>query len=119
MYVGEGYKRNRNTVSLCNSDPVVVSLAARWMDALASNPLGYALQYHADQDPEWLRRFWAFRLGISPEAIRLQRKSNSNQLTGRTWRSRFGVLTVHCGDTRLRARLQGWIDETKAGWVTV
>ena len=27
MYIGEGYKRNRNTVALANSDPAVVVLA--------------------------------------------------------------------------------------------
>jgi hypothetical protein len=30
MYIGEGYKRNRNCVWLNNSDPAVVKLAARW-----------------------------------------------------------------------------------------
>jgi len=118
MYIGEGYKRNRNRVSLANSDPVVVSLAARWISAVACNRLDYSLQYHADQDPEWLRRFWGFRLGVSPEHIRLQRKSNSNQLAGRTWRSKYGVLSVGSNDTQLRARLAGWIDEAKSDWVT-
>ena len=118
MYVGEGFKRDRNSVSLCNSDPIVVSLAARWIRKFASNPVDYALQYHADQDPERLRQFWALRLGTETEKIRLQRKSNSNQLKGRTWRSKHGVLNVRCRDIRLRARVQGWIDETKASWVT-
>jgi len=118
MYIGEGYKRNRNRVALGNSDPVVVSLAARWIEAFASNKLDYYVQYHADQDPEHLRRFWAFRLGVEPEQVRLQRKSNSNHLTGRTWRSRWGVLTVGSSDTPLRARLQGWMDATKTRWVT-
>lgn len=118
MYVGEGYKRNRNTVALGNSDPVVVSLAHRWIDACALNRPFYALQYHADQDPERLRAFWGFRLGIAPERISLQRKSNSNQLAGRTWRSRWGVLTVGANDTHLRARVQGWIDATKQAWTT-
>lgn len=118
MYVGEGYKRNRNTVSIANSDPVVISLAFRWIARLASNKTFCALQYHADQDPEWLRQFWGFRLGVEPGEIALQRKSNSNQLKKRTWRSRWGVLTVGSNDTYLRARLQGWIDTTKLNWTT-
>ena len=118
MYIGEGYKRDRNRVALANSDPVVVSLAARWISALADNKLDYSVQFHADQDPAWLQRFWAFRLGTSPEMVRLQRKSNSNHLTGRTWRCRYGVFTVGASDTRLRARLQGWMEAAKYRWTT-
>ncbi|MGZ4234038.1 MAG: hypothetical protein ACXVVQ_21780 [Solirubrobacteraceae bacterium] len=28
LYIAEGYKRSRNTASLCNSDPAIVALAA-------------------------------------------------------------------------------------------
>lgn len=117
MYIGEGYRRNRNRVALANSDPAVISLAFDWIKRFAQGQVDLSLQYHADQDELWLRRFWAFRLGVEPDEIRLQRKSNSNQLTGRNWRSRHGVLTVGANDTALRARLQGWIDRTKEGWV--
>jgi transposase-like protein len=117
MYIGEGYKRSRNKVSLGNSDPQVVELATHWITKFTRNTVAYSLQYHADQDLEMLRGFWGNRLGVEPDAIRLQRKSNSNQLTGRTWRSKFGVLTVSVGDTQLRARIQGWIDEMQRSWL--
>jgi AcrR family transcriptional regulator len=117
MYIGEGYKRNRNTVALANSDPAVVVLAARWIRRLASNKVFYAVQYHADQDHDELRRFWSQLLGVSPEDIRLQRKSNSNRLSGRKWRSRHGVLTVGSCDTYLRSRLQAWIDRVERSWL--
>jgi hypothetical protein len=55
-------------------------------------------------------------LGIDGAAIRMQRKSNSGQLTGRVWRSRYGVLTVVVHDTYLRARLQAWIDRIRDDW---
>jgi hypothetical protein len=48
--------------------------------------------------------------------IRLQRKSNSNQLTGRIWRSRHGVFMVRMQDTLLRARLQAWMDRLRSEW---
>jgi hypothetical protein len=47
---------------------------------------------------------------------REQRKSNSGQLRGRTWRSEHGVLTVCVNDTALRARLQGWIELVRDDW---
>lgn len=55
-------------------------------------------------------------LGIDGSVIRMQRKSNSNQLARRNWRSRHGVLTVGVGDTYLRSRLQAWIDRIREDW---
>jgi hypothetical protein len=117
VYIGEGYKRSRNTVSVANSDLRVVRLADRWIRRLATNKVTYQFQYHADQDPEHLIRFWSRGLGVDPELFTYQRKSNSGQLAGRTWRSKFGVLTVRAQDTMLRYRLQAWIDRTQDAWV--
>jgi hypothetical protein len=117
MYVGEGSKRDRNRVAIGNSDPRVVLLAARWLRELSRNPVRFALQYHADQDPSELREFWGRTLEIDPASVSLQRKSNSGRLGGRGWRSRYGVLTVQTGDTQLRARLQGWMDRLQAQWL--
>lgn len=115
-YLCEGYKRCRNTVAIGNSDPAIVVLGNRWIRNLGKNKIRYSVQYHADQNLSELQRFWGELLAVEPEAINLQRKSNSNQLTGRTWRSEHGVLTVSMGDTELRARLQAWMDLLRAGW---
>ncbi len=116
LYIAEGYKRNRNVVSLANSDPRVISVAAGWLAHFATNRLGYAIQYHADQDLAKLVAHWGRVLGIDASTIRLLRKSNSGQLAGRIWRSEFGVLTVSVSDTLLRARLQAWIDRLRDEW---
>ena len=91
LYIAEGFKRSRNRASLGNSDPAVLRLANHWIRRLAGNRVWYALQYHADQDPEALRLFWAAELSAPLASISLQRKSNSNGLRGRQWRSRYGV----------------------------
>lgn len=117
MYIGEGYKRSRNSVQLCNSDPDVVVLAKYWICRLAERRVSYALQYHADQDVGELRAFWGRRLSVDARAIAVQRKSNSNQLAGRMWRSRWGVLAVLSHDTYLRARLQAWMDRIHEEWL--
>ena len=36
LYVAEGYKRDRNTVSICNSDPAVMQMATRWIRSLSN-----------------------------------------------------------------------------------
>ena len=53
----------------------------------------------------------------TPNRSAMQRKSNSNQLAGRTWRSVHGVLTVRVCDTLLRAKLQGWMDRLRESWL--
>jgi predicted DNA-binding transcriptional regulator AlpA len=116
LYIAEGYKRNRNTVSLCNSDPAVMKIAVRWIRRLTDRPAAFAIQYHADQDLNELCRFWGEIVDIDPGAIRRQRKSNSGQLAGRYWRSRHGVLTVRVCETRLRARLEAWMVCLRREW---
>jgi hypothetical protein len=39
LYIAEGYKRSRHTVSICNSDPAVVRIAARWLTSVTDRPL--------------------------------------------------------------------------------
>jgi hypothetical protein len=94
----------------------VIRLATNWMRRLTDRPLGFSIQFHADQDLEELRAFWGRGLEIRPDAIRFQRKSNSGQLGGRNWRSRHGVLSVHVNDTYFRTRLQAWIDRLREEW---
>lgn len=116
MYIGEGYKRDRNVVSICNSDPAVVRLGAVWIRRLASNPVVFSFQHHADQDPRVLCAFWGKVIDADPASIKFQRKSNSGQLSGRSWRSQYGVLQVRTPDTYLRSRLQAWMDCLRAEW---
>src|SRR5688572_30166319 len=100
-----------------SATPILVALAARWIRRYSRNPVRFFLQYHADQDVEQLCRFWGEAVGVDPAEIALQRKSNSNQLRKRTWRSQYGVLTVRAGDTLFRARLQAWMDCLQETWL--
>ena len=98
LYIAEGYKRNRNVVSIANSDDRVIALADSWLRRLTAKTLTYTLQDHVDQDLDEIRLHWGELLAIDGGLIRLQRKSNSGQLKGRTWRSQsacspFGRVT--------------------------
>ena len=103
-------------MSLVNSDPVIVRLAHNWMRKLSTKPPIYSLQYHADHDPDKLKNFWRSYLDIEALPIKLIRKSNSGQLSGRQFRSAHGLLTVLICDTYFRARLQAWMDIVKSQW---
>jgi hypothetical protein len=116
LYIAEGLKRDRNRVSIANSDERVMAIAVSWIRRLTDRPLSYSIQYHADQDLDEIQTFWGEQLGIDGATIALQRKSNSGQLKHRIWRCKHGVLTVRVGDTLLRARLQAWIDRIRDDW---
>jgi hypothetical protein len=116
LYIAEGYKRNRNVATICNSDPQVIQMATRWMRRLTDTRLRFWIQHHADQDPSELRFFWSQALSTQECDISLIRKSNSKRLSGRTWRSRHGVLTVGVHDTLFRAKLEAWMDQLRASW---
>jgi hypothetical protein len=93
-----------------------VKLAARWLRKLTPRRLTFSIQYHADQDLVGLRRYRAEALATDPDAIRLQRKSNSGRLAGRRWRSPLGVLTITVQDTLCAHDCRrGWIDYARAG----
>jgi hypothetical protein len=117
LYMAEGYKRSRNAVSVCNSDPAIVLLCARWVRRFAQNSVTYSVQYHADQGLTELKEFWAKQLSIGPDQVRLVPKSNSGRLSGRTWRSRYGVLSITANDTLFRSRLQAWMDCLQKEWL--
>ncbi len=117
LYIAEGYKRSRNTVSLGNSDAAVILLADRWIRRFSRNPVTYKVQYHADQRFDALAAYWGGQLRVPADTIRFQRKSNSGQLETRTWRSKYGVLTVDAHDTMFRARLEAWMDCLRDDWV--
>jgi hypothetical protein len=116
VYLAEGSKRDRNRVSVCNSDPAVTRLCDTWLRRVSPKRRRYSIQYHADQDLEALRAFWGAELGIDAADIRMQRESNSNQLAGRTWRPEHGVLAVTVNDTLPRARIGGWTDSLRESW---
>lgn len=117
LYLAEGYKRNRNRVSICNSNAGIVQLACACINELSTNPRHrYLLQCHVDNDEEWLKEYWAKLLQIQPTAIKIFRKSNSGQMSRRQWRSEYGVFTIEVSDTRLRCKIQAWMDFLQQEW---
>ena len=116
MYIGEGFKRDRNVVSICNSDPAIIRLGTYWIRRFTDHSIEFAFQHHADQNPKAICEFWGELLDVDADRIKFQRKSNSGKLTGRTWRSKYGVLQVRTSDTYLRARIDAWMDAVRGEW---
>lgn len=105
LYIAEGHKRSRNTLSVANSDRAVIAMAADWLERLSGRKPSVRIQYHADQETEQLRVFRSAHLNVDPADVRFHAKTNSNQLRTRTWRRVHGVVAVAIHDSLLRARL--------------
>ena len=91
-------------------------VATGWIRRLTEKRPGFCNPVPRRPEPGELREFWGGTLGIDPEIDPLQRKSNSGELNGRTWRSRHGVIEVCVHDTLFRARLQAWMDQLRSEW---
>ena len=119
LYLAEGYRKDRNSVSFGNSNPRMIQFAHGCMRRLSSNPhFRYSFQYHADQDPSELKQFWAACLGIDPDSIKAIPKTNSGHLKGRRFACEYGVFQVQVGDTDFRARLQALMDAVQEQWAS-
>ncbi len=121
LYLAEGYKRDRNSVSIANSDSNVMVLSQYWILKLANanNTIEYQVQIHKDHDEAEIKQYWANVLNILPHQVKIQRKSNSGELDSRKFRSVHGVFSIRIGDTYLRARLEAWMDYLRKQWVDV
>jgi hypothetical protein len=119
IYLAEGYKKSRNQVSIANSDADIIIMAHHYMKLFANpdNIMEYSVQTHIDQDEDDIKRYWGKLLGLEPQTIKTLRKSNSGELSGRNWRSEYGVLTIRIGDTYFRSKMQAWIDYLKKQWL--
>lgn len=110
LFLTEGHRKSRNTVQICNSNPMLVRMGHAFISKHTKGSIRYYLQYHVDQDPRKLMEFWSEQLSIEPDQIKVIRKSNSGNLKGRNWTSKYGVLSVEAGDTYLRCKVQALMD---------
>ena len=118
LYSAEGYRRNRNVVNFVNSNPVMVKMCYNVMKRIANKerPFRFYLQCHIDNDDKKLKSFWAELLSVPSDEIRIIRRSNSGELSGRKWRSTLGVLSVVVHDTYFRSKIQALMDYVEREW---
>jgi hypothetical protein len=116
IYLTEGYRRCRNSVSVSNSNPNIIKLSYYFIKKFARNKIDLQLQIHVDQNELNVKQYWANLLSVPVDIIAVSRKSNSGQLVGRKWRSQYGVLNIRVNDTYLRSKIQAWMDFIQNEW---
>jgi hypothetical protein len=112
LYMCEGYRKNINVAQVCNSNPVIMRFAYKWMKKFSNKLIKFrcGLQYHKDQNSKKLIKFWCKELKVNKNKIKIRRKSNSGKLDYRKWASEYGVCSVEFNDTYLRSKIQAWMD---------
>jgi hypothetical protein len=100
LYIAEGYKRSRHTVSICNSEPSVMLLADGWSRRLTRRAVDYVVTHHPDQRAEQLTHFWSEYLDVPQGAFAANRKPTAAGFAGASgaagtecWRSALTTPT--------------------------
>lgn len=116
LYIVEGYKRGRNAVTICNTDPRVIKFTLSWFQRLVKDPsrIRFRLLYYPDHNEKEIAQWWTDYLSINVEEITCALKSTDRSPEYR--RAVHSIFRLHISDTLLRSRLQAWIDLTHAGW---
>ncbi len=99
-------------VELRGTDADEVALVAHWLRRLGAGRVDYRLQIEPGDDVVEMVRFWAIRLGVGHDRIKLHRRFKGRQPSVGSGSN--GVLTVRSSDAELRQRLYGWIEQVKS-----
>ena len=116
MYDDAGTRSEAGIVEFTTDDPVDAALAAHWIRRLSGSRIGYALDFEEGEDIVELVRFWAGRLHVDHQRLRLRRRARrfEHRWTTLDSDSPGGVITVRSLDPILSIRLQAWIDKSRA-----
>lgn len=119
LYLAEGTKRDRNKVEMTNSDVAIMIMSHYWLKKLKNpnNSFYYRVQIHADHDEDEMKEYWANALNIDVGSVHIMRKSNSGKLSGRQFRSKYGVFAIQLSDTYLHSKIQAWMAYLRKQWV--
>jgi hypothetical protein len=115
MYDAGGARSDDEAVAFSTADPIDAALAAHWIRRLSGSRVGYVLDVDAGHDVVDLVRFWATRLDVDHERLRLRRRITRFHPTRRPAPlPALGIVTVRSFDPVLRVRLQAWMDKARA-----
>ena len=110
LYIGEGSKKQRGTVSVVNTDPKIICLCAKVLGRYTNQKMWYRL-FCSEEEKDKLMKFWSEVLGLETGMIRFQLKK---QVSKR--RAEYGLVSVGTSDTYFRSRLQAWMDRIREDW---
>lgn len=116
LYLGEGAKKNKGSVALANSDPLVIQMMARFLREVCGVP-EHKLRGHihtfAHADIEKTEKYWSKITGIPRKQFyKTYAKPSSASLQKRQTLP-FGTFDISVNDIKLLLTVLGWIEKVK------
>lgn len=105
LYWGEGNKANKNTVRLGNSDPALIITFIDFLTTffgINRSDLRFHLHLFSDIDIKEAQDYWVRKIKIKKQQFYKPIVSKSGSLGTYRNKSKYGVLTVYYGNTKLR-----------------
>ncbi len=105
LYWGEGTKASPTSVRLGNTDPALIEKFLEFMKrffTLQSKDFRFGLQIFSDMNTQQALDFWAKRLRISKSQFGKVVVTKSGSIGTYRHKSRYGVLTVHYHNKKVR-----------------
>lgn len=118
LYLGEGSKRNRNTISLANTDSMIIKFFIKWLNDfldISKEKIKVQLHLYENMDIKKEEKFWINELNLSetqfyrPEIRKLKKSSFSYKES-----FRHGTCSIYVCNTEkkmeLMATIQAFLD---------
>lgn len=105
IYWGEGTKANKNAVRISNSDPVLLRIFIKFLVKLfcvKKDNLRFQLHIFSDIGINEAESYWIKELKIRKSQFFKPTIIRSGSLGTYRHKSKYGVITIHYGNTKLR-----------------
>jgi hypothetical protein len=112
LYWGEGNKKNKYSVRLGNTDPMLLQSFIDFLVTLygvSKENMRFGLQLFSDINPDEALIYWTKRLGIKPSQFYKITVTISGSLGTYRQKSQYGVVTVYYHNKKLRDILVGML----------
>jgi len=116
LYWGEGNKKNKYTVRLGNSDPDVIRFFIKFLEEIYKidkKKLRFAIQIFSDINKKDSLSYWTERLNMPTSQFYKTIITPSRGIGTYKEKSKYGVLTVHFSNKKLRDIICGEIEKLR------
>lgn len=114
LYWGEGTKRNLSSVRLGNSDPKLIRYFLKFLEQrfrIHKAKLRYGLQIFSDTNPSVALAYWRREISAPRAAFQKVIITPARGVGNYKHKAKYGVLTVHFNNRKLRDKLCAFIAE--------
>lgn len=109
LYWGEGNKRNKQAIRICNTDSRLLKAFMDFMEkffCMGPEKAKAHVQMFNDMDVEETAEFWRNELGLSEEQFGKPMMTISNSMGTHNNKSKYGVCSLYYQNTKLTALVQ-------------